>query len=74
MINVIIVNKQSRELQQKAFPETDEGNKQAEQYFLDLCSTHFSNWNEYTQKDIDAILDVGYEESNCNKIVICHGS
>ena len=28
----------------------------AEKVFLDLCKTHISNWDEYTQDDIDAIL------------------
>lgn len=29
--------------------------------FLDACNTHISNWDEYDAKDIDDVLDQGYE-------------
>jgi len=34
--------------------------KKAEAIFLDKCSVCLSNWDEYTQDDIDACLMDGY--------------
>lgn len=43
------------------FPETDEGRAKAESAFLLTCNDVLSNFDEYTQDDIEAILDNGYE-------------
>lgn len=40
----------------------------AELVFLDKCAEYFTNWDEYTEEDKEAILDDGYEES-AHKIV-----
>lgn len=37
--------------------------EKAEKTFINICSETFSNFEEYTKEDIDAILDNGYEES-----------
>lgn len=36
--------------------------KHAEKVFLDKLAERLSNWDEYDQDDIDAVLDNGYEE------------
>ena len=39
--------------------------------FIELCQSCVSNWDEYTQVDIDNILDDGYYEyGNGNSICI----
>jgi len=35
----------------------------AQKVFLENCAETFSNWDEYTQEDIDAIIGNGYEKS-----------
>lgn len=32
-----------------------------ERDFLDACQVNLSNWAEYTQEDVDAIIEQGYE-------------
>jgi hypothetical protein len=34
----------------------------AKRVFLDLCAERISNWGDYTVKDIDAVLEQGFEE------------
>jgi len=53
---VIVVN-DDRIQEVSAFSEAS----QAEEYFLDYCKTYLSNFDEYTQEDIEAILENGYE-------------
>jgi len=45
-----------------------QGADDAEQIFLDKCSVYFTNWDEYTDADKEAILDNGFEQ-NSHKIV-----
>jgi hypothetical protein len=40
-------------------PSTKEN---CERDFLDACSVNLSNWDEYTQEDIDKIVEQGYEK------------
>jgi hypothetical protein len=35
----------------------------AKTVFVEKCAETFSNWEEYSQADIDAIIDNGYEQS-----------
>lgn len=51
--------------------DRSEISSQAEQHFLDLCREKIWNFDEYTQDDIDAILDNGYEKYGDNSICIC---
>lgn len=51
VINNIIVDK--KQFSKKIF---------AEKYFLDLCEITLSNWEEYTDYDIEAILEQGFEK------------
>jgi len=48
-----------------------QGADDAEQIFLDKCSDHFTNWDEYTLEDRKAILDNGYEQSTHKIVFIC---
>lgn len=41
--------------------EHDEISKKAEDLFLKICSESFDAFEKYTQSDIDAILEDGYE-------------
>jgi len=44
---------------------------EAEKIFLDKCRENVSNFDSYSSKDIDAILDEGYETfGNGNSICI----
>lgn len=36
--------------------------EKAQQHFLDTCQEHLSNWDDYTQDDKNALLDMGYEQ------------
>lgn len=51
------------------FPDVES----AEKKFLDECSTRLSNWDEYTQDDIDSILADGYEKFGNGSICLTHG-
>lgn len=44
---------------------------EAENIFEESCKTHISNFDEYTLKDIEALLEQGYEEYGRGKIRIC---
>lgn len=50
------------------FYDTDRN--KAESLFFDLCETSFSNFDEYTEKDRDAILTQGYERGGNKGICI----
>lgn len=38
--------------------------EEAETLFLKRCASFFSNWDEYSQEDIDEILEQGYEKTS----------
>lgn len=44
--------------------------EKAQAQFLDTCSTEISNWDEYTQADKDALLDLGYEQTGNGGAVV----
>jgi len=46
--------------------------KEAERVFIEKCAEEVPNWHEYTQEDIDAILDDGYYTVNGKYICIYH--
>jgi len=47
-------------------------NAKAEQCFLEQCTQHISNFDEYTDDDVTAILDNGYENFGQGTIFINH--
>lgn len=44
----------------------------AEETFLTLCRNIIWNFDEYTDEDIQEILDAGYEKYGTNEIMIIH--
>ena len=57
----------------RTFYSTPEGfisTKAVEHEFLREVSTHVSNWDEYTNDDVEAICDNGYEGFGCGSVQI----
>jgi hypothetical protein len=52
----------------KAFDDSAD----AEKLFLDICRENIWDFDEYTQEDIDAMLDDGYEKWGDNSVSITH--
>lgn len=54
------------------FPDTREGNACAEMLFRERMSEQLSNFDEYTEEDIQACLDEGYAIYGHGSICIAH--
>jgi len=70
-VNVIVVmdNAVDKVL---SFPDNDQGNRDAEMAFLNECANRLSNWDEYTQEDLDTIIENGIENFGNGSINITH--
>ena len=55
-----------------SFPDDEKGNKDAEMAFLNECANRLTNWNEYTQNDLDTIIENGIENFGNGSINITH--
>lgn len=56
-----------------AFNDDSEGNAEAEKVFLEKCSEHIWNFDEYTEDDKDVLIEQGYEcYGSGNSICITH--
>ena len=49
-----------------------DGEEAAGEKFLDECSTRISNWDEYSDGDIDTVIMDGYEKFENGSICISH--
>lgn len=68
-IQVFVIDREE-ELIEKFLKFTD--GHEAEKCFIEQCAHYLSNFDEYTQADIDAILENGYEQNPKWKILIYH--
>jgi hypothetical protein len=50
--------------------EHQEISAKAEETFLQICRENIHNFDEYTQSDIEAILENGYEQWGDNSVAI----
>lgn len=70
-VNVVVIKK-GMAFEIFSFPETDEGNEQAEKQFLDSCSQHVSNWDAFSTEDMEQCLEDGYCQYGQGYIQIMH--
>ena len=68
-IQIFVIDREE-ELIEKFLKFTD--GHEAEKCFIEQCAHYLSNFDEYTQADIDAILENGYEQNPKWKILIYH--
>ena len=52
-----------------SYPNTPEGNQEAEKCFVDMLEQYLSNFDEYSQTDIAAVLDNGYERNGAGDCI-----
>jgi len=57
-----------------SFPDTKEGNLEAELKFLELMKEKIWNIGDYSEDDFEACLDDGYAKYGSNAILITHSN
>jgi hypothetical protein len=61
-------------IQLKSFPDNEQGNLDAEDFFVALMKENVHNFHEYTQKDIDACIEQGYENAGIWSAYLVHSN
>lgn len=70
-VNVVIIKKNAVD-ELFSFPDTSEGNLQAEKKFVERMSECLSNYDNYTSEDVDACLENGIAKFGVGSICITH--
>lgn len=68
IINIIVLDNSDNTILENHCVIEDVG--KAEELFIEKCEENFSNFNEYSDEDIQNILDNGYEASTHRTVFI----